>query len=276
MSNKISKILFLFWLLCSSALSQIITIQRPLDVDGTPVKLVALKEGDEYYLDSNYSITSVPLSLKGLLWLRTYSADYANKSSEYVTFTLLEAFRVYVCFDSRANKVPDWLSVNFRLTADRIYVTDKAQTLQVWVKEFTPGAYSLGGNWGYGSSGTYNNYVVIFDYKAATKPTMVRPTEGTINYPFNPTPFLWRKAQGASWYHFKLSKINNSSQIVYSNYSLVDTTITVPGLEPGTNYYWQVRSANPFSTTHRTSELPTGKMVKTIRLSAAKRAALFI
>ena len=123
-----------------------------------------LQKGDEYYLDRDYTLESIPpeLSVGGEEWIMTKNNDKANSSESFLQFSISRASTVYVAYDSRATSLPNWLSGNFSPTYMSIKVEDYSMLyFDVYVRNFPAGTITLGGNLASGADGAHSNYIVI-------------------------------------------------------------------------------------------------------------------
>jgi hypothetical protein len=128
-----------------------------------------VRTNNTYYTDRSYRITSVPPQYVNLSMIRTPNDERLNNAaSGYMRFemTMTNAW-VFVAFDSRASRVPNWLSTSngWVDTGDRILTSLNSQpSMRVYRKRYSRGAcVDLGGNYGPGSS-TQNrsNYFVFY------------------------------------------------------------------------------------------------------------------
>jgi len=125
-------------------------------------------DGDPYYVDETYSLTSIPALLDGGIWISTANADKVNSRGDYLTFNVDRNVDVYIAYDPAATVLPGWMS-GFTDTFQTVSVTDPgASTLKLYHKTYvygvdTPidGTIQLGGNLASGASGANRNYLVI-------------------------------------------------------------------------------------------------------------------
>lgn len=153
----------------------------------------SVKLGDRYYIDRGYSITYLPQGKDNLLWIKTANSDRDRSDDEFLSFTIEQNMKVYVAYDSRAMRVPDWLKSNFNKTNEVIRVNDRAQELVIWEKIFPAGKVRLGGNKAKGAQGAQSMYIVLveapkegetFEIQNAPVPEMIRLYSNFPN-PFN-------------------------------------------------------------------------------------------
>ena len=146
-------------------LLQNLSPSNPADYPST-YKQNLLAEGNKYYIDRSYTLTSIPSVLTGGIWIMTANDDKIVQSTSHLSFELDRQAKVYVAFDSRATSYPDWLfDNNFELTSNTIGVSDQMGYFNVFEQttSFTsfPVTITLGGNSAPGSSGAGSNYIVI-------------------------------------------------------------------------------------------------------------------
>ena len=110
-----------------------------------------LQPGDEYYLDRDYYLTSIPsdLATGGEQWIKTENDDKGNTYASFLKFSIPQTSTVYVAYDSRATCLPDWLNDNYELTSLTIE-TDRgifgSFQFDVYEQVFPAGIVTLGGN----------------------------------------------------------------------------------------------------------------------------------
>jgi hypothetical protein len=138
-----------------------VTLRKPADYRVVP----NLQPGDEYYLDRDYRIISIPYELsEGTeAWIKTKNTDKFNKTSySFLEFTISQASTVFIAYDSRATSRPTWLRNNFNTTSLSIEVEDVDMLyFDVYSKTFPAGKITLGGNFSSGAAGAKSNYIVI-------------------------------------------------------------------------------------------------------------------
>ena len=129
-----------------------------------------MQVGNQYYVDVDYEIVSIPSILNEGIWIQTADADKSNSRDDYLTFTIDRDVDVYVAYDSAATSLPDWMiSIGFVDTSVDVNVTNSsAPVLRLYKKTFlysvdTPldGSIQLGGNSAVGAAGAAANYLVI-------------------------------------------------------------------------------------------------------------------
>jgi hypothetical protein len=131
--------------------------------------------GDTYYLDRTYTLTSIPtgLSTGTEEWIKTRNDDKNLTSEVFLTFTISHNATVYVAYDSRATRLPSWLSNGFKLTSMTIGVSEEMGHFKVYQHDFPAGTVSLGGNMASGAVGASSNYIVVVKPTGSTEPGLV-------------------------------------------------------------------------------------------------------
>ena len=150
-----------------------------------------LNEGDTYYIDRAFTITSIPSEFDGLLWIKTGNNDKSNTDEQFLQFTLGQNAVVYIAYDERIQNKPDWLTLNFSQTGHAIGISDPfAGSLHVWSAQFGSGTHTLGGNVLAGEDASdICNYVVLIklinknpdDPLAQNTLELVKPLEYTMS-----------------------------------------------------------------------------------------------
>jgi chitodextrinase len=131
-----------------------------------------LVEGDQYYVDRNYTVVDIPGQYEGSLWIKTANDDKYDTSEEFLSFTVNQNVTVYVGFDLRAVSLPTWVTGDFTSTGDGIGVSDvEASPLGLWSRDFPAGDVVLGGNMASGASGAGSMYVVLLRGQGAVPDT---------------------------------------------------------------------------------------------------------
>jgi len=125
------------------------------------VQISYLEVGKEYYVDRNYVATYVPDYLFREMMIKTCNDDRNESDGRFMVFQLNQPATVYVAYDSRAMSAPNWLSGSFTRTADFIGVSDAAEQLVLWKKDFPATQVVLGGNSAAGTNGSKSMYCVI-------------------------------------------------------------------------------------------------------------------
>lgn len=132
----------------------------------TAYDTVNLQVGNEYYVDRDYIITSLPPVLNGQLAIRTRNEDKNVTSTIWINFELARNSDVYIGYDNRGTPydggtLPAWLSGSFTDTGLSIGVTDSASLLRLYKKAYAAGPVTLGGNMASPAGGAGSNYIVL-------------------------------------------------------------------------------------------------------------------
>jgi len=150
-----------------------------------------VKVGDRYYVDRDYTVASIPDSLKGLLWIQTANDDKNHQSSDFLTFRLNWTSRVYVSYDEKIPTLPDWLSEKQGWTMLEAQIVDSRGTrFDLLFKEYSDGDVILGANCGSMDDNMY--FVLIQPLETEGRGDVETHVPGyftiTQNYPnpFNP------------------------------------------------------------------------------------------
>jgi hypothetical protein len=119
-----------------------------------------LQNGDNVYIDRGYTWTNVG-SYAGEQFIRTANNDKGASDSSFLSFDVNQDVKVYVAFDERAGSdIPGWLS-SWTATGEVLGTSDVNR--DVYVKSFTAGTVTLGGNAPSAASSMYNIIVVGSD-----------------------------------------------------------------------------------------------------------------
>ncbi len=124
-----------------------------------------LTEGVEYYTDKSYQLTRVPSPYDDMDAIITpNNARNRTDASGYLTFTMPYAGMVYVAYDSRATRVPNWMN-GFLDTGDILKTSLSSQpSLKIYSRNYAKGKIvNLGANKAPGfSGGAISSYVVFY------------------------------------------------------------------------------------------------------------------
>jgi len=118
--------------------------------------------GSLIYSDRDYTITSMPSALEGVLGIRTANDDKNETSETWITFDVDIETDVYIAYDVRATALPNWMS-GYVDTGEVIGVSDWMQgTAVLYAKTVPAGSHVvLGGNMAAGAAGAASNYFVL-------------------------------------------------------------------------------------------------------------------
>lgn len=116
--------------------------------------------GSKQYIDRNYTLASVPVTVKGAKYIRTANNDKQDIQNNFLTFHTNVPSTVYVAHDNRLSQKPTWL-LGFTQTTDTIYAPG-AGNFTLYKKDFTAGMITLGANSVSGfTTGNSSMYTVI-------------------------------------------------------------------------------------------------------------------
>ncbi len=121
--------------------------------------LTWIEENDQYYIDRNDVVLSIPDQLKNLLWIKTSN----NKEYNIFEIYLRNKATIYVGFDSRATSLPNWVTDNFSNTGLNIKVSDEANELNIWSRNVEKGYTYLLANMAEGAENIKSHYIVLID-----------------------------------------------------------------------------------------------------------------
>jgi hypothetical protein len=117
------------------------------DLNKASYEVEHLSVGDAYYVDRDYTLSSVPESLEGLLWIKTANDDKADRNEEFLVFTLNQPSTVYIAYDENIATLPCWLINEW--THSNLQIADSRGTrFDVWIQDMESGTVVLGGNCG--------------------------------------------------------------------------------------------------------------------------------
>jgi hypothetical protein len=123
-----------------------------------------LAEGDQYFIDREYTVENIPQPYNDLLWLKTGADEKYNTDSDFLSITLDSPSTIFVGYDHRGTNPPDWLISQFTLNGDTISVSDiYGSPYNVWKGDFSAGTHVLGGNWAGRETGARITYCVFFE-----------------------------------------------------------------------------------------------------------------
>ena len=136
----------------------------------TPVnyQVATAQVGTTYYIDRNYTIKALPAELVGLPLIKTANSDKSNQTAAFLTFTLSQDATLYVAYDARATRYPNWLTASYTKTGQTIATTDVP--LAVWRRDVVAGTMSLPGNSSGAPSGGNSNYIVLVAFDPQEPP----------------------------------------------------------------------------------------------------------
>jgi hypothetical protein len=137
---------------------------------GRSYKVVeSLADGNQAYVDRQYTYHDVPQALLGSNHIVTANDDKASTGNDFLSFQVSQPTTVYVAHDDRITTKPDWLK-GFYDTGLKL-TTDVAMTVYARVCE--AGTVTLGGN---GGSRDASMYTIVVSETVST-PTVSLPLE---------------------------------------------------------------------------------------------------
>ncbi len=140
--------------------------EPPVDISHYSNNVLSwLEENDQYYMDQNHVVLSIPDPLKNSLWIKTENNNSQNNYDHFISISLDTRATIYVGFDSRATSLPNWLTDDYVNTGLTIKVSDEAEELNIWSRYIATGYVSLGSNMAAGAENIKSQYVVLIDFK---------------------------------------------------------------------------------------------------------------
>ncbi len=157
-------------------------------------QLKHLAVGDIYYIDRDYTLSSIPTAMKDFLWIQTANDDKLSREENFLSFTLTQRSRIYVATDSRMASLPKWL-LEWDGAEGQI-VDSRGTRFDIVSKTFEAGEAVLGGNCGTMDDAMYLVLVEVLESQGG--PGTELPGYFTLeqNYPnpFNPETSIYFKA----------------------------------------------------------------------------------
>jgi hypothetical protein len=132
-------------------------------------EVAPVQVGDMYYTDHTYTITAMPDEIAGSLAIKTPHSSKNSAEATLLTFTVTQDATLYIAYDARATRYPDWLTASFTATGQVLQTTDT--TLMLWKREVAAGAVSLPGNQYGNPVGAHSNYVILVASDASRQTT---------------------------------------------------------------------------------------------------------
>ena len=159
-------------------------------------RTTTIEENRKYYTDRDYRITAVPSRYIGMQMIETPNDHrHLTVASGYITFKMPYDGYVFVAYDDKVDREPDWLG-DFNDTGDFLETSltiSPAHRLysRIYGKNV---CVSLGGNRGPGFSGDekVSNYIVLYHPAGSLQVTLV-PEDAAIS------GAKWR-VDGGDWY----------------------------------------------------------------------------
>jgi hypothetical protein len=109
------------------------------------VHRAGLQKGTSWATDRQYVFTEVPAGLIGATYIETAMNDRSvSAQPDFMTFEVPQPVEVFVGFDNRCSKLPDWLKGWERTTRVIRSSTDSCH-LVLYRKSFAAGTVTIGG-----------------------------------------------------------------------------------------------------------------------------------
>ena len=154
--NKPAEDILTQYFTTASGISEInpVNNQTPLLIPNS----VTANVGSMFYSDRTYTIQTLPDYLVGKSLLMTKNADKLVTTQDYLKFDLTAQATVFIAYDSRTTKLPDWLS-GWEKSSEIINTSDVSFNL--YRKYFEVGTVTLGGNAAPPMEGAQSNYFIL-------------------------------------------------------------------------------------------------------------------
>jgi hypothetical protein len=130
----------------------------------TSYQMTAAQKGAKPYIDRNYTISNLSPALNNGILIQTANEDKHVDAQNHLSLQLFKPASIYVCYDKRANRLPEWLDDgSWMQTADLVATSDAgASPMKVFKKTVAAGhSLVLGGNEDGGATGAQSNYFVV-------------------------------------------------------------------------------------------------------------------
>lgn len=141
-----------------------------------------LNPGVYMYTDRSYVISQLPDTLKNMYVIKTANNDKSSTSESFMTMTLDQPADIYVAYDQRVTKPPNWLSNGFKQTGAYIVSSDKSTRFNLWHREASAGSVVLGGNSasGFTANGSFSMYITLVKRRPFLDRTPPAPPQGLV------------------------------------------------------------------------------------------------
>ena len=133
-----------------------VTISCNPDLYPVNYELSNLNEGNEYYVDREYTLTTIPDEYKNpdFYMIKTANDDKTTSNLDF-HFNICNAANIYIAYDHRVSP-PSWISSNYIETGEKIYVNDLyLEYFSIWERTTQPGIITFGDNEGNEESSMY-------------------------------------------------------------------------------------------------------------------------
>ncbi len=139
--------------------------------DSTRFNLDYLQAGDNYYIDSNYYLTSSFDDYYKVVWLQTPSIEKNNTLDSLCSILFKCHSYVYIAYDSRATSPPNWISNDYYHSHRPINSSEGLGFFTLHRKSVDAGErIVLGGNMAEGAIGAESQYLVILSLGSTVPP----------------------------------------------------------------------------------------------------------
>jgi len=203
--------------------------------------------GDEYYIDRNYTLSTVPSYLDGTAWIMTANDDKQETTNSFLSFNTTQNVTVYVALDDRATSPPNWLS-SWTLSND--IVKTSLQDYVLYFNDFSAGAITLGANSASGSSwpttNLKSNYVVAIVEDVPQMPPAAPSNLSATAASQSQIDLSWSDNSGDED-GFKIERGDGSNPNNWSEIATVGPNVPFysnTGLSASTTYSYRVRAYN--------------------------------
>ncbi len=195
-----------------------------------------LEENEQYYVDRNHVILSIPDPLKNLLWIKTNNDD-ANLDTEInfdygrpLAIKLENKATIYVGFDSRATSLPNWVTDYYKNTGLTISVSDKAKELNIWARKVYKGETVLGSNMAKGAENIKSQYIVLLDLYPLLAKFDSDVTKGVLPLTVNFSDSSQGKIESWAWdFGDGSTSLEQNPSHTYKNAGSYTVSLTVSG-----------------------------------------------
>ena len=114
--------------------------------------------GSRYYIDRDFTLSSVPSILSGGTMIKTANDDKQSTINPFMRFDIGQISTVYVVYDISQAGTPSWLT-SWTNTGQTVGISGDNATMRVFSKQFSAGQVTLEPNRGNGESSMY--FVVV-------------------------------------------------------------------------------------------------------------------
>ena len=131
-----------------------VTTSCSLELHPVNYELSNLNEGNKYYIDREYTLTTIPDEYKDFYLIKTANDNKATLDLG-LHFNICSNADIYIAYDHRISP-PSWITYNYIYTTQKIYVTDaNLKYFDIWKRTVHPGVITFGDNEGNNESSMY-------------------------------------------------------------------------------------------------------------------------